>query len=431
MESLEPFLSIGVAFIAGLLVGFEREQAAPEPKEGTGGSPVGGTRTFPLVAVTAALSMLLSRQLGYLVVAAAFVSVMLFVTIAYVDDVRRGRDRGITSEVAFPVTFLLGAISTSQGIIEPSGHRAIFILAAAVLVTLLLSVKPRLHAIAARTSKEDLFATLKFLTVAVVVLPLLPNQAYGPLAVLNPFKIGLMVVLIAGIDFVGYVAIRLMGPGRGLGLTGLLGGLASSTAVTLSMSRRARAEPSLAPSCSLAVVTASSVMFPRVLIEVAIIHRPLLTHLWLPLGAMAVAGMVSAGLFYRRARRHAVDQELELTNPFELGSALKWGLVYALVLFASKLAHLHLGSQGAYLAGLLAGATDVDAITLSTASLARDGLASTVAATTIVIGAASNTLVKGVMANVVGGWRYGRYVLASFGAMVLAGGMALIAVWLG
>ncbi len=432
MERYEPFVSLGVALLLGLLIGFEREQSAPEEPAERRRSFVGGARTYPLVSLTGALSMLLVPKLGAGVVLVAFGVIFVFLAVAYADDLKRGGDRGVTSETAFLITFLLGAIATSRDVIEPLDRRVVLLSAATVVVTLLLSAKPRIHALAAKASKDDIYATLKFLIVAVVVLPLLPNETFGPLDVLNPFKIGLMVVLIAGIDFVGYVAVRALGAGRGLGLTGIVGGLASSTAVTLSVSGRAKQEPALAASCALAVIIASTVMVPRVLIEVSVVNSALVPDLLWPLSAMTAGGAVAIGVFYRRSRKVAAKSTgLELQNPFELSSALKWGLVFVVVLFAARLASQLFGERGTYLAGLIAGATDVDAITLSMASLAKSGeVEPRVAVTTIMIGAASNTIVKGVMATVIGGRAYGKLVLAGFGGMLAAGAAGLVAVWL-
>ncbi|MCA9595234.1 MAG: MgtC/SapB family protein [Myxococcales bacterium] len=432
MHDLDALLSLGLALLLGLLIGFEREQSAPDDHEERRRTFVGGARTYPLVALAGALTMLLRPVVGVSLVVAGFLVLCAFLGISYWDEMRRRGDRGLTSEAAFMITYLLGALSSSP-VFEPLERRAIVLAFVAVVVTVVLSVKPRLHALAERASKDDVFATLKFLIVAVVVLPLLPNEPFGPYGVLNPFKIGLMVVLIAGIDFVGYVAVRALGAGRGLGLTGIVGGLASSTAVTLSVSRRAKEDPSLRPSCTLAVVTASTVMVPRVLLEVSVVHRPLLSQLWIPLGAMTLGGAIAIGFLYKQSGDVAPkSQKLELSNPFELSSALKWGLIFTIVLFASRLAHELLGESGTYLAGLVAGASDVDAITLSMASLAKGGSVDPrVAVTTIMIGAAANTIVKGVMATVIGGWRYGRIVAAAFGGMMVSGAAGLAVVWLG
>ena len=432
MERYEPLLSLGLALLLGLLVGFEREQSAPDDTEERRLTFVGGARTYPLVALVGALSMLLGSVFGFAVVLVAFVLMAIFLAVAYFAQVREHADRGLTSETAFLATFLLGALCTSRGVIEPFSRRAIVLASVAVIVTLILSLKPRFHALAERATKDDVFATLKFLIVAVVVLPLLPNETFGPLDVLNPSKIGLMVALIAGIDFVGYVAVRVLGPGRGLGLTGIVGGLASSTAVTLSMAHRAKKTPAVAASCALAIVTASTIMVPRVLLEVSIVNHDLLKQLAWPLGGMALGSAASALWLYTRTRKvSAKGETLELKNPFELSSALKWGLIFAGVLFVTKLASVLLGDRGTYAAGLIAGATDVDAITLGMANLAKSGsVEPRVAVTTIMIGAASNTITKGVMATVIAGRHFGKVVLASFAASLLGGAVGVAALWL-
>jgi uncharacterized membrane protein (DUF4010 family) len=334
------------------------------------------------------------------------------------------------------VTVLLGALTMTEGVIEPSGRKLIVVSALAVAVTALLSAKPILHRLAAKTSKADVYDTLKFLIVAVIVLPLLPNRTFGPLDVLNPFSVGLMIVLIAGLGFTGYVAIRVLGPSRGLGLTGVVGGIVSSTAVTLSVSRRARSEPQIVGACALAVVLASTIMFPRVLVEVAVVNRRLLPAVVVPLGAMLAAGLVVSLVLYRRARSISPGKEgprggeIRFSNPFELSTAVKFGLIFAVVLLVAKAATVYLGSAGVYLAGFLAGATDVDAIALTMANLAKQGLSEQVAATTIVLGAASNTMVKCGLAIGLGGWALGRRVLVAF-AVVLATGLVGIAhLWL-
>ncbi len=436
MEALAPYVSLAVALGVGLLIGMEREQASPEGEDLTF---LGGARTHALFALAGALSALLARSAGVWVVVIAFVALMSLTVSSYIADVRAGRDRGMTSEAAFAITFLLGALALSQGVLEPLDRRMIVVAALGVAVTALLSAKPLFQRLIEKTSKEDVYATLKFLIVAVIVLPLLPNQTYGPLDVLNPFEIGLMVVLIAGIGFVGYVAVRIMGSGRGLALTGFIGGLVSSTSVTLSFSGRAKEQRTLAGACALAVVAASSIMFPRVLIEVAVVNPGLLPKVAIPLGAMTGAGAIYAFAMYRATRStggsgkkggEEAEEKVEFDNPFELGSAIKFGLVYALVLLVAVAATRYLGAGGTYVAGLLAGTTDVDAITLSMANQAKAGLDPSVAATTIMLGAASNTIVKAGLAIGLGGWAFGKRVALAFAVVLAAGGGGLAAMWL-
>lgn len=420
MASLEPFLSLGVALAAGLLIGLERERSAA-----AGRAPqflIGGARTHPIVALTGGVSVLLSRELGLALPIVVLVALSAFLLLFYAKDLRNDRDPGITSELALLVSFLLGALALSEGIIEPPPRRILVVAATAVVVTMLLSVKPWSQAFARRISTDDVAATLKFLIVAVVVLPLLPDATYGPLDVLNPRQIGWMVVLIAGISFVGYAAVRIMGPERGLGLTGFVGGLASSTAVTLAMSSRAKEEPALIRACALAVVLASTIMIARVAVVVGVVNRELLAALAVPLLAMGLASGAASLFLYLRSRDHGRGTKpVSITNPFELTTALKFALVFAIVLLGSKAATRYLGTSGTYAAGLLAGATDVDAISLSMARLGGNGVSLGVAATTVFLGMASNTAVKAAMATVLGGWRFGRVVAAAFGATLLAG----------
>jgi uncharacterized membrane protein (DUF4010 family) len=424
LESYELYLSLALAAAAGLLIGIEREQSAPRDESAE--SFVGGARTHPLVSLAGGLSVLVSREASWPVVAVAFAALAAFLVVNYAQDVRRGAGRGLTSEAAFLVSFLLGALALTKDVIRPPAHKYLSVAAVAILVTALLSAKPRLNPLVRRLSREDLTATLKFLVLAVVVLPLLPDRAYGPLGALNPRQIGILVVLIAGISFLGYAAIRILGPQRGLGLTGLVGGLASSTAVTLSMSARARADPGLADSFALSVVLASSVMFVRMGVLITVANAPLLRAAWPPLAAMAAAGLLASLWLYRRSKG-APKAELKLSNPVALSQALKFALFFAVVLVGSKAAAMYLGARGVYAAGAIAGTADVDAITLSMARLAQNGLAPDVAATSVFLAAASNTVVKAIIGTSLGGWAYGRRIATAF-AIILAAGAAA-ALW--
>lgn len=430
-QDYEPFISIGVALAAGLLIGFEREQSQ-SPDAGQIGF-LGGARTYPLFALVGALSVLLGHGTWSFFPLLSFLGMLGLVTISYADDVRKERDRGLTTEASLLLTFLLGALGATRTLILPESRRVIFVLGIAVVVTMLLSSKPRLKNLVRHVSSDDLYATLKFLIIAVLILPLLPNATFGPLNVLNPFNIGLMVALIAGVSFVGYVAIRMLGPGRGLAVTALIGGLISSTAVTLASAGRAKKDQDLAPAAALAIVLASTIMSARVLFEVAVVYRPLVAPLLPPIGAMFAVGMAASLLLYRRSRKQSgalSSSEVTFQNPFELGSAVKSGLLFALVLLGAKAAQNYAGTKGIYVAALFAGTTDVDAITLSTANLARGGLATQIAVTTIVIGVTANTIVKGSMAVIVGGGRLVRPVIGAFAAILIAGALGVALSWM-
>lgn len=427
MEDYEPFVSIALALGVGLLIGLQRQQSASQ--EGKKGL-LGGSRTFPLFALAGALSMLVARQVGTWVVGLAFAGLSVPLVIAYADDVRKEKDRGLTTETAFVLTFLLGALASSDGVIVPHSRKLILVSACGVAVTALLSLKAPLHRWAERISQEDILATVKFLVLAVIVLPFLPDHGYGPYGALNPFNIGLMIVFIAGISFVGYAVVRVLGPGRGLVLTGLLGGLVSSTAVTLSVSHRARREPAVAGACAVAAVLATTVMLLRVVIEVAAVNPALLGRAIIPLGAMAAAAVLSSFLLYRRATSAPREEEVKLQNPFELGPAFKFGILFTAILLGVEAVEANLGESGLYAAAMVAGLADVDAITLSMAKLAGEGMAPEVAVTGILLGVASNTVVKSAFAVTLGGWIYGRKVLASLAATLIAGAAGASYLWL-
>ncbi len=234
-----------------------------------------------------------------------------------------------------------------------------------------MTLKPQLHRLAQRISSEDLYATLKFAIISLIVLPVLPNQTYGPppFDAFNPYRTWLMVVFISGISFLGYVLIKVIGSRRGIGLTGLLGGLVSSTAVTVSFSERSQDHPDLARPFALAITLAWTMMFGRVIVEVAVLNQALLEALWLPMTAGMAAGLVFCAYYYL-SQRTDEGSDVALANPFELGPAIKFGILYAVILVVAKAARFYFQDAGLYAAAVVAGLADVDAITLSMAELA-------------------------------------------------------------
>jgi uncharacterized membrane protein (DUF4010 family) len=430
MGPYEPFAALAAAAGAGLLIGLERERSKPSDEARL--SFLGGARTHPLLALVGGVATLAARDVGIAAVAIPFGALVMLLGLNYAGDVWRDKHRGVTSEAAFLLSFLLGVLSLTDGVLGSPTQKILAVAAVAVVATFLLSSKPTLHPLVRRVSTEDVAATLKFLVVAVVVLPLLPDRTYGPLDVLNPFQIGVLLVLISALSFAGYAAIRLLGARRGLGVMGLVGGLVSSTAVTLSMGRRAKERPEIAESAALAVTLASTIMFVRVIAIVAIVNPGLASSVVYPMLAAAAGGVGStAVLWLRSGRARTKEGEIAFSNPFELGAAVKFALVFAVILVGSKAAAIYLGTAGTYAAGAIAGLTDVDAITLSMAKHAADGgIASRVAATTIFLGAAANTLAKGALGAAVGGWSFGRKVLGALLATLAAGAFGLALAWL-
>jgi len=262
---------------------------------------------------------------------------------------------------------------------------------------LLLALKGWLHGLAKRIEPSDVEATLKFAIITLIILPLVPDANVGPtgLEVINPYKTWLMVVLIAGLNFIGYILVKVVGREHGFGITGLLGGLVSSTAVTLSFSQRSRNQPDMAAVLALAILLAWTVMFFRVVVEVSVVNFSLAKTLTLGMLVMGAVSLLICVFLWRRGRSKETAEVESGNNPFELGDAIKFGLLFAVVIFVASAAQSYFGDTGLYLAGALAGLTDVDAIALSMADLAKQSPDNSVAAArTIVIAVISNTMVK-------------------------------------
>ena len=390
MFDLDLALRFAAAIGLGLLLGIERERKRDAELF------FGGVRTFALIALLGAVGAFMERELnqGWLIIA-AFVALSALVIVSYATTAARG-ELGITTEISAMLAFIVGALCGWQHVGVAS--------VATVVCLLLLTFKDFLHRLARRVELADIEATLTFAVISVIILPLLPNQNFGPppLDVINPYKIWLMVVLIAGLNFLGYVLVKVLGNEHGLALTGILGGLVSSTAVTLSFSQRSRREPEMSSAFVLAIVIAWTIMFLRVVVMVGIINRALAASLAVALGCMALAGLLVCLALWRR-RAHETGVVTAGANPFELGEAIKFGLLFGIVTIVAKAAEVYLGATGLYLAGAVAGATDVDAIALSMANRATTTPESIkIAAYTIVIAVISNTLVKAGMVAFMG-----------------------------
>ena len=401
------FYRFGAALAIGVLIGLQREYAYGGPED----ELFAGVRTFALIAMLGATAALISDELAS---AWGFVGIVIpvgtLVVVAHSVFAWRHHGAGLTTEMATLLTFAAGALC----------YWDYLALAAAIGVTttVLLSLKPEMHAFAQQITREDVYATLKFAVITAIVLPVLPNQGLGPppFDVLNPYQIWLMVVLISGISFLGYVMIKAVGPKQGVSLTGLLGGLVSSTPVTLSFAKRSQEEKELGRSFALATIVAWSMMFVRVVVEVAALNRPLLAELWPPMAAAAAVGLAYGGYLYLSQQAEEGEEEVEFSNPFELGTALRFGLLFAVVLVISKAASLYGGSLGVYVSSFFSGLPSVDAVSLSMARLsgAEGGVSVTTGTRAIVIGAMANTLLKGAIVIAVGSPSLRRAMLPGF-----------------
>lgn len=412
LESEDLFIilqKLAVAILVGLLIGLEREHSKARDEK-----IFAGIRTFPLISIIGFLSALISEFTSFWVFIVLFISHSILVTAAYIFSAKEG-NRGGTSETTAILVYLLGALVFWNFIILAA--------TIAIIIVLFLSTKFQLHSFVGKISKEDIYATVKLGIITIIILPLLPDGTIGPLDVLNPRLIWYMVIFISGISFIGYVLIKVFGKNKGIPLTALMGGLVSSTAVAVSLSRKSKRNISLSDDFANGIVIASTIMYPRILITVAVLNVSLLSSLWLPVLILTATGITVSYFFYKKDERME-GEHINLRNPFKLKSALLFGLLFAVVIFASKAAQIYLGTGGIYAASTLAGLTSVDAIILSLAKL--PGISEKTAASAILIASISNTIVKAAVAVLMGSKELRKNTLIGLGILVTVSVIYLI-----
>jgi uncharacterized membrane protein (DUF4010 family) len=406
-------LKFVIALAIGALVGLERERKRKETE-------FAGIRTFIFIALLGILSGYLSQPFPYFFLI-AFAGLFFLLGLSYWVITRDNGDVGLTTELAALLTFALGLMCYWG-----EGYKIAPILA--IIITTFLALKPVLHTLARKISQKEMTSTLKFLIIAFVILPLLPNETMGPWEVFNPYQVWLMVVFISGISYVGYILMRFAGPERGLGLTGVLGGLVSSTAVVTAMAARVKESEFLMKAAVFATVVASSMMFLRVFFEVLVINPSLIPLLAAPMVIMGVLGILLGVLVWRSSMVKEMDSRVRLENPFSLKPAMIFGALFVAIIFISHLANIYFGSRGVYIASIISGMADVDAITISMALLAQNGTISSVnAVTAITLASISNTIVKFGIALFLGTRSFGKNVGIIFAIIIFAG---LIAIFL-
>ncbi|WP_237056897.1 MgtC/SapB family protein [Microbulbifer sediminum] len=410
---LESAIAFGIALSLGLLVGLQRERTTDR---------IGGIRTFPLIALFGALTGRIGEvhQVFWLV-PAGLLSVTIILILGNIERLRGEEETsGITTEITALMIYLVGAYVMV-------GEKSIAVVVGGT-VAILLHLKPSMHAFARHLPEKDLRAIMQFALISLIILPILPNKTFGPYEVLNPFKIWLLVVLIVGIGLGGYGAYKIVGARTGTLLSGLIGGLISSTATTVSYARRARNQPGLIHLAALVILIASTSMFLRMFVEIAVVAPRMALYLIPPLAVMLLVSLTVCGLGYLRVGTRD-DVMPEQTNPAELTPALVFGLLYALVLLAVAAAKDYFGNQGIYVVALISGFTDVDAITLSTANLAGQGkLDAATAWRSMIIATLANLVFKAGAAGALGGWALFRYLLLLF-ALPFVAGISVILLW--
>lgn len=389
----QPLLLLLVALALGMLIGLQRGW---HERNTRAGGRIAGIRTFGLLSLSGAMAALLSEPLGPGITIGIGVAASLLLGLAHWLDSGEDHDFGMTTVIAGIVTYLLGAMTILTDLSLP--------VAVAVLTTIVLHFKQTLHHALEHLSDREIRGILQLALISAVMLPVLPNQAYGPWDALNPYEIWLLVVLIAGISLAAYFAMRLTGPDKGVIITSLLGGIASSTALTLSLARMNQRLP-LPRLLACGILLAAAIMYPRILLEVAVVNPALLGDLWAPMLAMSLGCATSAFWLWKRKEPFgSVDTSHLTAEPFQLLPALQFGLLLAAIMLIAHGIRASMGEQGLWLVSIVAGLTDVDAITLTLARMARDTISQETAVTGITLAAITNTLVKGGLAFFAGHW---------------------------
>jgi len=401
---------LSIALGLGLLVGLQREHAA---------SRLAGIRTFPMVTILGTVCAMLGQSFGGWPVAMGLVALAGIIIVGNIAEFREGSaDPGLTTEVAMLLMFAVGAYLVI-------GHKEVAIVIGGG-VAVLLQAKGQMHGIARRLGDNDLKAIMQFVLLSLVILPILPNRAYGPYAVLNPHHLWLMVCLIVGISLGGYIVYKFVGEKAGIVLGGILGGLISSTATTVSYARRSAETPKSSPGAAIVVMIASTVVFVRVLLIIGLLSPTLFPAALTPMLIMlALLALLSTGIWHWTRQEHSAMPIQD--NPSELKAALWFGLIFAIVLLAVAAAKEHLGQGGLYVVAGLSGLTDMDAISLSTAQLVNSGILGPASGWRIILVAAlSNLIFKAGMIWLLGHRQLFVRIGALYGVVIGVGTLLLL-----
>lgn len=415
LSSILPpaFISLIVSAGVGLIIGLEREfNTHDEPAH------VGGIRTFVLVAVLGNVSDWIAKHTAPAVLLVVTSGFMLLVSVAYYVQTQRGKI-GLTTEIALLLTFLLGIIN-AEGMMQES-------LAIVVLMTTVLSLKEQLHGFIQQITEEELFAFLKFIVLALLILPMLPTRPFGPDNLLNARDLGFIAVLVLTFSFTGYLLLKFGNPQKGILLTAIIGGLFSSTMIAWVFSAKSRERVDLAPAYGSGIVLASSIMFIRVFVWLSIFAFPVAMKLFIPLLIMLLVSLIPAWGVFRNHKKTGGSAPLSPGNPLDIKNAILFIFLYAGITLLMSASRAWLNQTMTYVSGAVAGIADIDAITISTAKwAATPGGQSHEAANIVLLAVISNSIFKCLVSVFNGtpairktvGLGYGLVLLVGFGWLI-------------
>ncbi len=407
-------ITLGISFGLGLLVGLQREKTNHE---------TAGVRTFTLIAILGTLSGFLTREFDnpFILPVFALAVTALMITANLIIAKRDAHPTaGQTTTVAVLIMFAIGAYLVL-------GQQIIAVIVGGTLA-ILLYVKESLHNFIDRLKEKDLAAIMTFVGISLVILPILPDKTYGPLDVLNPQEIWLMVTLIVGISVLGYFVYKWMGKKSGMISNGILGGVISSTATAVSYARNAAENVKISKIAAFVILTSVTVSIIRVVIEIGIVVPEKLGSLVTPFIALFVfMAALSVLMFYAVSQDDTLDNVPEPKNPAQFKSAFIFGLLYGLILLAVAYTEKEFGNKGLYIVSIIGGLAKKDAITLSIAQSVRGGLGTELGWRLIMTGVLANFAFKIILVALLGNKKLTKWVGGAMAISVLVG---LLIMWL-
>ena len=408
IKFLDPYiLGVLISLGIGLILGLEREYNNLKEDKG-----FAGIRAFPIVAILGyTLGSLTEIYTTWLPVIGlgAFI---FFLGFNHLYKETAAYERSFTTNIALIATLILGLMVSAEYY-----RNAV---ATAVIIVTLLSLKTRFHTVIRNITSDELFALIKFSIIALLILPFLPNNNYGPNELINPFEIGSIIVIVSFLNFIGYFLVKFVGSKKGILLTAILGGLISSTAVTWSYASRSIESPELSKKYAAGIIIASAIMFPRLALLTYIFNSALFMYVAIPFAVFSLMCLIIS-LILIKEDTNKPDTNFKLGNPMNLLNAIGFGVIYVVILIAVFYSNQFFGESGLYYSALIAGLADTDAITISLAKFASDGERIKLASSVVVTAVMSNMLVKLVISVFKGSQNTGKIVGYTFLGIIVIG----------
>lgn len=405
-----PLAGAAVAVMIGLLLGLERERSRD-----TGEQRFAGIRTFPLFSAAGFAGGLAALSGAPWVLPAVLLAIGGLAVVSYLRE--PAGQAGVTTEMAALLTALMGALVAFGQVAVAVGLT--------LVAALLLTLKAPLHRVAGAVSEEEILAILKFAVVALILVPLLPDRPFGPYGALEPRRLGIVVVLLTGVSLVGYLLVRLAGGRAGWPAAGLMGGLVSSTAVTLSFAGKARESTEIVRALAVGIILASTILYARGAVVILLLDRPMGWHAAPRLAVLLAVGLAAAALQFRRLGSGPAEAS-QLGNPVELGRAVMMTIVFAAVLLAARAAQANLGTAGLWGVAAVGGLVDVDSVSVAAARMRQQGVAPAAASGAFLLATLSNLLFKTGAVLLAGGRELTRRVVPAFAALAVATVLLLV-----